>query len=233
MVNINDAVIAKIKKNGKTFEILVDCEKALAFRSGKNVLINDILVTEEIFYDAKKGTKASEHELKKLFGIDDKLEIAKIIIKEGHVPITAELLRKELEQKRKFIVTLIQRAVIDPKTGKPHPPNRIDSAITEAKVRIDENKTAEQQLSDIINKIKSIIPIKYEIRELSVKIQVQYAPKCYGTLKQLSKILNEKWENDGSLSATVEIPASMQEDFEIALNNATKGNVDIKILRSR
>ena len=233
MANLKDSVIAKLKKNGKTFEILVDCEKALLFKSGKNVSIEEVLFTEEIFYDAKKGTKASEHELMKLFGTEDKLEVSKIIIKEGHVPLTAELIRKQTEQKRKLIVTLIQKAVIDPKTGKPHPPQRIEAAITEAKVKIDDNKTAEQQVADIVDKIKIIIPIKYEVRELNVKISVQYAAKSYGTLKQLGKIIAEKWENDGSLNSTIEIPASMQEEFEIALNNITKGNVDIKILRSR
>src|SRR3989338_4306957 len=218
MGSLDKAGIAKLKKEGKTYEIFIDSEKALEFRKGKSVSVNDIIVTEEIFYDAKKGTKASENEMKKIFGTDDKLEICKIIIKDGYVPLTAELLRKDLEMKRKQIVNFIHRNVVDPKTGKPHPPQRIDAAMTEAKVRIDESKSAEQQVQDVIDQIKIIIPIKFEVREISVKILPQYSGRDFSIIKQFGRILNENWLNDGSLSVTVEIPAGIQEEFEVELN---------------
>ena len=207
MVSIDKAGIAKLKREGKTYEILVDSEKALAFKSGKSVSIGDVVVTEEVFYDAKKGTRASEHELEKIFGTDDKLEICKVIVKEGDVPITAEMMRRELDVKRKQIVNLIHRNVVDPNTGKPHPPQRVDAAMTEAKVRIDENKTAEQQVQEVITQIRKIIPIKYEIREISVRVLSQYAGRAFPIIKQFGKVLSDSWENDGSLKAVVEIPA--------------------------
>lgn len=233
MVTIDKAVIAKLKREGKNYEILVDPEKALAFRSGKSVSIGDVVVTEEIFYDAKKGTRASEHELEKVFGTNDKFEICKVIIKEGNVPMTAEMMKRELETKRKQIVTMIHRNVVDPKTGKPHPPQRIDAAITEAKVRVDEHKSAEQQVQDVIDQIRKIIPIKYEIREISVRILPQYSGRAFPIIKQFGKLLSENWENDGSLMTVVEIPAGIQEEFEIALNNIAKGTVETKILSKR
>jgi len=233
MGSLDKAGIAKLKKEGKTYEIFIDSEKALEFRKGKSVSVNDIIVTEEIFYDAKKGTKASENEMKKIFGTDDKLEICKIIIKDGYVPLTAELLRKDLEMKRKQIVNFIHRNVVDPKTGKPHPPQRIDAAMTEAKVRIDESKSAEQQVQDVIDQIKIIIPIKFEVREISVKILPQYSGRAFSIIKQFGRILNENWLNDGSLSVTVEIPAGIQEEFEVELNKIAKGTVETKILKAR
>ena len=233
MVTIDKSVVAKLKREGKTYEILVDSEKAHEFKKGKNISINDVLVTEEIFYDTKKGMKASETELKKIFGTDDKVEICEKIIKEGMVPLTAELMKKEQEIRRKQIVDMIHRNVVDPKTGKPHPPQRIDSAITEAKVRIDEHKTAEQQIHEIIDHIRRIIPVKYEIREISVRIQPQYAGRAFPIIKQFGKLLGETWQNDGSLLATLEIPAGMQEEFETSLNKIVKGTAETKILRAR
>ncbi len=233
MVNIDKAGIAKIKKEGKTYEILVDSEKALAFKSGKNVSINDVVVTEEIFYDAKKGTRASEHELEKVFGTDDKFKICEIIIREGSVPLTAEMVRKDLENKRKQIVDIIHRNAVDPKTGKPHPPNRIDASLTEAKVKIDENKTAEQQVQDVITKIRVIIPIKYEIREIMIKIPSEYGGRALPVIKKFGKLLSDSWGTDGSLNAVVEIPAGIQEDLEIALNNLAKGTVEMNVLRTK
>lgn len=231
MVNLDKAVVAKLKREGKTYEVLVDSGKALEFRKGKSVSINDVVVTEEIFYDAKKGTKASENELKKLFGTNDKLEVCKIIIKEGSVPLTVDLMRKELDAKKKRIVDLIHRNVVDPNTEKPHPPGRIDNAITEAKVRIDESKSAEQQVQDVITQIRKIIPIKYEVREISVKILAQYSGRAFPIMKQFGKVLNEGWQNDGSLLATVEVPAGLQEELEVALNKIAKGTIETKILK--
>ena len=37
MVDVDKAVIARLKKGGKQFEIKVDCDKALEFKEGKNV----------------------------------------------------------------------------------------------------------------------------------------------------------------------------------------------------
>ena len=60
MVDVDKAVIAKIKKKGETFEVLVDCDKALDFKEGKATL-DEALATEEVFKDSKKGLHASEH----------------------------------------------------------------------------------------------------------------------------------------------------------------------------
>lgn len=233
MVNINDAVIAKLKREGKSYEIFVDCENALALRKGQSISIGDVVATEEIFYDAKKGTRASENELGKVFGTDDKFEICKIIIMKGNVPLTAKIMREELEAKRKQIVASIHRNVIDPKTGHPHPPQRIDSAMNEAKVKIDANKSAEEQVKDVVDQIRKIIPIKFEIREVSVRIGPQYAGRSYPVIKKFGKLLSDKWDNDGSLVAVVEIPAGIQEEFEIALNNLAKGTIEMKIIKTR
>src|SRR3989338_826024 len=233
MTNIDKAVIAKLKKEGKTYEILVDCEKALSLRSGKTISVSDVVVTDEIFYDAKKGTRASEHELEKIFGTDDKLEICKSIIMDGVVPLTADLLRKEIENKRKQIVDFIHKNVVDPGTGRPHPPQRIDAAMNEAKVRIDENKSAEHQFQLVIDQIRKILPIKCELRELMIKVPAQHGGRILPIIKKFGKLLSDSWGSDGSLNAKVEIPAGIQEELEVALNNIAKGNVEMKVLRVR
>lgn len=233
MVSLDKAVTAKLKKEGKTYEVLVDSEKALDFKKGKSVSLYDVIVTEEIFYDAKKGTKASENELRKIFGTDDKAEICKIIIKDGTVPLTTELIRKEIDTRKKQIADLIHRTVVDPKTGKPHPQQRIEAAMVEAKVKIDENKSAEQQVQGVIDQIRKIIPIKHELRDVSVKILPQYAGRSLPIIKQFGKLLEENWLNDGSLMALVEIPGGIQEEFELSLNKIAKGTIETKILRTK
>ena len=41
MVSIDEAVIAKIRREGKEFQILVDCEKAMDLRKGIDVDVSE------------------------------------------------------------------------------------------------------------------------------------------------------------------------------------------------
>jgi len=231
MVNIDDAIVAKFRKGENVFEILVDCEKALEFRNGKDIDLDDILATNDIFKDVKNGEHASN--LMKVFNTEDKREIAKKIILEGEIQMTSEYKKKLRDEKRKQIINNIHRNAVDPNTGFPHPPQRIEMALDEAKINIDEFKPVEEQLKNILPKIRVILPLKYEIREIAIKIPGAYAGKCYSVLKQYGKLLNDEWQNDGSLVAVVEIPAGLQEEFFDKLNNLAHGEVESKILNVR
>lgn len=232
MVDVNKAVTARMKAGGNVFEVLVDCDKAVLFREGK-CSIDGILAADMVFKDAKKGERASEHELKKDFKTDNVFEIAEIIIKKGELQLTADYRNKLREEKRKRIIELIHRNAINPQNNLPHPSDRISRALDDAKVHIDEFKKAEEQVQDIITKLRPILPIKLELREISVKIPAQYAVRCYGVLKNFGTLKKDDWQNDGSLLAIIELPGGLQEEFENELNKLTKGEIETKILSKR
>ena len=99
-MNVDDAVICRLKKQGLDFEILVDCDKAMDFKHGK-AGIDDVLVTEEIFKDVKKGEHASEHDLANVFGTDNKKEACSKILKDGEVQLTTGYKNKLRDEKKK------------------------------------------------------------------------------------------------------------------------------------
>ncbi|MBI2668141.1 ribosome assembly factor SBDS [Candidatus Woesearchaeota archaeon] len=233
MVDVNKAVIARYKKEGLTFEILVDCDKALEFRQGHNISLDDVIATRNIFKDVKKGEHASENDLKKLFKTEDKTKIIEEIIKHGEIQLTSEHKNKLREEKKKAIINLIHRNSINPQNNLPHPPDRIERALEQSKARIDEFKRPEEQIHEIVSKLSSILPIRFEVWELAVKIPSSFAAQAYRILKEFGDIKKDEWQNDGSLIATLEIPAGMQEDFENKLNKLTHGGVDITILKKK
>jgi ribosome maturation protein SDO1 len=230
MVNIDEAVTAKITKQGIKFEILVDCDKAMQFREGKLKDINEALATNEIFKDVKKGLLASEHELQNIFKTTNPEDISKEIIKHGEIQVTAEYKNKEHEQKKKKIIEIIRTNAINPQTGLPHPAERIKNAIEQAKVHIDEHRKAEEQIQDVLKKINSILPIKFEVRQIETRVPAHYASHAYSFLKQFSKLSREEWLGDGSLLAVLEIPAGLQEEFENSINSLTHGEAEIKVI---
>jgi len=80
-------VIARIKVKGKHYEILVDVNKALKLKKGEKTGISEALASEGVFYDAQKGLRASNEDLKEAFGTTDQMQVAEKIVKSGEIQI--------------------------------------------------------------------------------------------------------------------------------------------------
>jgi len=217
-----------IKERSKHYEVVVDPDLAESFKKGKISDVREVLKAEEVFSDAKKGLRPSEKDLLDTFGTKDKLRIAETILRKGIIQVS-EKYREELrEQKRRRIIDLIKINCVDSKTGLPFPPQRIENAFAEAGVKIDENKRAEDQIQDIIKKLRTVLPIKAEIKKYDILIPAKYASKSKNSIIQLGAVEREKWNQDGSYSFAMEIPAGMREEFFDKINAMTQGNAQIK-----
>ncbi len=231
MVTLEDAVIARLTTHGTTFEVLVDPDLTLAFRTGdEGVEISDVLAAETVFKDSKKGDKASEEMMKEIFGSTDALKVAEEIIHKGDIQVTTEQRRKMQDDRRKQIVAIVSRRAVDPHSGLPHPPQRIDGALSETKVHIDALKSAEQQLPEVLEALRVILPLKFETRRIAVKIPATHAGRAIGTVKSFGGVEKEEWLKDGSWVVVVKIPAGIQPEFFEKLNDLTKGEVETKVL---
>jgi len=223
--------LAKLRKGGQVFELAIDPDQAIAFKEGKISDVKSVLKAEHIYLDAKKGELAPAHIMRSIFQTEDILKIAETILKEGEIQLTSEYREKLREEKKRRIINMIHRNGVDPKTHLPHPIMRIEAALEEAKVKIDDFKKAEDQLQDIIKQIRPVLPISFEVKEIAVKISPDYAAKSYSTISQFGKILRDDWQTDGSWVVVVEIPAGLQNDFFDKLNELTHGEVETKILK--
>lgn len=233
MVSVEDAVIARLKMQGANFEILVDCDRAVAVKSGKEFDMKEVLATPKIFSDSKKGMLASETQMQQLFKTTEPEEVAKIIIRKGEIQLTAEYRNKLREQKKKQIIDYIHRNGVDPRTHAPHPPARIEAAMKEAKIHIDEFGAFDKQVNDVLKQIKVILPIRFEMKEIAVKIPSEFAGKAHSAISRFGKIMKQEWQNDGSLVAVIEMPGGLEEDFHNKLNSLTHGNAEIKLIKTR
>ncbi len=230
MVKLEDAVIAKLETHGERFEVLVDPDLAWDFKLGKIKDISQVLAVEKIFKDARKGDKASEELMQKIFGTSDPLEVAEKIIRKGEIRLTAEQRRKMYEAKKKQIITIIARNAINPQTKTPHPLHRIEKALEEAKVHIDITKSVEEQIPNILKALRPIIPIKFEKKTIAVKIPGEYSGKAYSVVKNYGEIKKEEWGKQGEWIFLIELPAGIVDEFFRELNAVTKGSVETKIL---
>jgi len=231
MVSLDDAIIARYERKGMHFEILVDPEAAEKIIEGEKVNILDNLAIDTIFKDARKGEKASEEAIKEVFGTTDIEQVAIKIIKEGEIQLTVKQRREMQEKKRKAIIDWIARSTMNPRTKLPHPRERIELAIEEAKVHIDPFKPVEEQVKKIVDAIRPILPISIQNVKVEIKIPSKYSGKAYGEIAKMVKMLKEEWLSDGSFKCIVEIPAGLQSELYDMLNKITKGEVITRLLK--
>ena len=222
---------ARITKTGEKFEILVKPEPALEYKMGKSLSISQLLVIDEIYSDAGKGTRASTDKLEKAFGTVDALKVAEEIMKHGELQLTTDQRRELVEEKRKQIVAFVSRNCIDPRTGTPHPPLRIEQALSQVRYAVDPFKNAEEQAKDVIELLRSLLPIKMEQMRVAVKVFAEHAPKAYGAIKGYGTITREEWQADGALVAVVEMPAGVYGPFIERLGKITQGTLQAKVLK--
>jgi len=222
--------IARIKQAGKHFEILVDLDKALAFKkSGSGASAVDFLEIDRVFSDWKKGHVASHSDLKDLFKTEDINAIAEKIVKSGEVLLTQEHRDEEKEKKFRQIVDFLSSNAIDPKTGNPVTTERIKNALEQAHVNI-KNLPIESQIKDILAEVSKIIPIKIETKKIKITIPAIHTGKAYGIINQYKD--EEKWLSDGSLEVIISIPAGMIMDFYEKLNSVTHGSALTEEIKS-
>ncbi|MAG38442.1 ribosome assembly factor SBDS [Candidatus Pacearchaeota archaeon] len=222
-------VEARITVKGKHFEISVDLDEALKVKSAdSNANINAALQSPNIFTDLKKGNVASESDLKSAFDTTDVSEIAKQIIVKGEVQKTQEFRDEEREKKIKQVTDLILRNAVD-QNGNPYTEERLRRAIDEVHYSFD-SRAPEQQMPDLVHKLKTIIPIKIETKRVKLTIPAQFTGQIYGIVGDYKE--SEEWLSNGDLQIIVNIPSGSQIDFYEKLNNITHGAVQSEELSS-
>lgn len=219
--------IVRYSAGNDKFEILVKPDPALEYKLGKKMDISNIMISDEIYSDANKGTRCSSEKLMKHFKTTDQLEIAKQIMDKGDLNLNTDQRRKMIEEKKRQIVEYINKNFVDPKSHMPHPVSRINAVLDEARVAIDPFKRLDDQLKNIIEPLRKIIPLKSEILELTVTVPSQFSGQSFSVFKTIGEIKSEQWLSDGSLQVILSINAGMKSSFLDRIGTATKGSAQV------
>ena len=226
-----DVTVVRYSFEGEKFEILVKPDLALDYKLGKKKDVSAVLVSEEIYTDSGKGTKPGNEKLLKAFKTEDQAEIAQIILQKGVLNLTTDQRRKMIDEKKKQIVQFIVKTYVDPKSHLPHPPIRVEQAMKDARVSVDPQKSVDEQMQDIVEKLRSIIALKSENLQLEIIVPAQYASQSYAVLKSVGSLKNEEWQNNGSLKAILEIPAAARPNVIDKLGSITKGSASVEVMQ--
>jgi ribosome maturation protein SDO1 len=224
---VDKFTIVRLSAGNEKFEILVKPDPALEYKLGKKMDISNIMISDEIYSDANKGTRSSTEKLMKQFKTTDQLEIAKQIMAKGDLNMNTDQRRKMIEEKKRQIVEYINKNFVDPKTHMPHPVSRINTVLDEARLAIDPFKRLDDQIKNIIEPLRKVLPLKSEILELNVTVPAQFSGQSFSVFKNIGEIKSEQWLSDGSLQVVLNLNAGMKSSFLDRIGTATKGSAQV------
>ena len=221
--------VVRYTYSGDKFELLVKPDPAFDYKIGKITEISKVLVSDEIYTDSNKGTRVPNEKLEQVFKTIDPTKIAEIIMKKGELNLTTEQRRKMIAEKRKQLVTFIAKTYVDPRSHLPHPPLRIEQAMDDGRVSIDPFRNIDEQVKDIVEKLRPIIALKSENIVLEISIPAQFVAQSYTVLKSTGTLKKEDWQSNGSLKAILEIPAGARPNVIDRLGSITKGTATVEV----
>ena len=225
MVSLDKAVLARMEKGGKRYELLVDPELEEKFKADPtSVDLNAFLAMDEVFHDARGGERPTSEAIEKTFETQDILTIATTILSKGSIQLTTNQRKAMVERMRQQIVHQIHVQAVDPKTKSPHPKTRIELALEESRYSVDPFKGLEEQVKEAIDRLKPMIPLSFE----SIRLAFKVPGSAYG---QVSRILRpyqqkEQWLENGSWASVIECPAGMKPDI---ISQVMRQNSDTEV----
>jgi ribosome maturation protein SDO1 len=226
-MDTSDAITVQFKGD-KQFEILVDPDLAKEVKmEGKDHDIQRLLFVQDVFVDAGEGERASVEELEEEFGTDQMMEAARQIFEKGKMQLTTDQKAEIRDDKWKQLVSMIARRAQDPKTGNPHPPQRVENALDEAGFHVNWDSNIEDEFDDAIDILRPIIPISLDEKTVAIRIPVDNAGQAYDKIQQVADVDEENWGNE-FFTARLTLPAGVLSELMDDLQDITSGQTEMK-----
>ena len=223
MVSLDDAVLARLEKGGKRYEVLVDSELVDAFQENpESVNIDDLLAIDEVFHDARAGDRPTEEALTSNFDTLDIVKLTQIILERGNIQLTTNQRKSMVETKRQQIIHEIHSNAVDPKTKSPHPRTRIELALEESKFNVDPFKSVDDQVKEAVALLKPMIPLSFEAARMAFRIPAA----GYKDVHQLLRVHVEKdeWLSNGDWACIIECSAAIKDSLISKVLGKAKGS---------
>ena len=226
----SDQAIRIRYEGDKVFEILVEPEPAKEVKfEGRDHGIQRLLFVQDIFTDANEGEKASPSELEEEFGTKQIMEAAEEIFEKGKMQLTTDQKAEMREDKRQQVISMIARRAQDPKTGNPHPPQRVENALEEAGFDFDAMEDVETQFKDAVEAIRPIIPISLDEKTVAIKVPSDSGGKAYNMIQEKAEVIEEQWGNE-YFYAKIRVPAGILTELMEEIQALTSGKSEVEDL---
>jgi len=186
---LTNVAIVRYKSHGTRFEIACYKNTVLAYRSGFEKDLDNVLQSTQIYANVSKGVFAKDEDLINVFGTSDQEAICVIILQKGELQVSDKERKAETEHVfRDAVMTLVEKCV-NPATNRPYPPGMIETALRDIHFSVDPKRSAKQQALEALPKLQEIFPIKRAAMRFKVNVRSDKEQELMGFIG----------ENDGEI----------------------------------
>ena len=208
----------------KNLEIICFPNTISKFRKGQ--LNRDlVLAINQIFKNAQKGNKASDKDIKKVFGNKTFIESIEEILHKGEFQLTSQERKELTQQKRNEILQYFHANYINPSNNLPHPITRYENAFTQLKINIDYLLPTDKQVREIHKKLSGIIPMKHKQLYLTISLNKSNR-KHVKSIYNFAKVVGTQNKDDKHLIQVCLLNSEYQLLLD-HLENVTNGDYQI------
>eukprot|EP00158_Paraphelidium_tribonemae_P007614 Partr_v1_DN28300_c2_g2_i1_m75883 putative Ribosome maturation protein len=194
-IKLTNVSIVRLKKGGKRFEIACYKNKAVEWRSGVELDLDNVLQIQSVFMNVSKGQVASLDDLEKCFKTREMDKIILEILKKGELQVSTLERNSQISSMHKDIIQIITEKTVHPGTKRPYPATMIEKAVAEVHYSVNTAKSAKQQAMEIIRLLqeRNTIPIS----RAQMKVHIQMPAKEAKRLKEkmMASIAKVEFEN--------------------------------------
>jgi len=220
--------IVKLKQGNNSYEIVTQRGKVTEYRQGIETDVNNVLTSDTVFFDARKGNVASEDMVKNAFNLDSIKACLVHLLKNGTLEKSTEERKAEMDQKTKEICYYINQNYVEPKTKLPHPIERLRQCMSDVNYRVDVTVDTKRQAEAAVKKMRGTLMFT-ELEALSGKltVHVSLANQVEGIIRSFGCRKSEYSATD----ATFEFSMSQAQFNSLTdgLNKKISGNYSLKI----
>ena len=199
MASKDKPVVARLKLKGETFEALCISHKIREFREGKCKLEDVLADGDNVYKHSTKGERWGAKDLEAAFETTNVKEMLQRIVEKGTAQVTTDEVREDVEKKRREVVHYLATKYVDGKTGRPHPPTRIESALDMIKgLNIDPKRSAQDISNEILRKVVDTgLSMKKLEMEGTVSVSHSLQGAAQGVLHKMCTIHGTSHSADG------------------------------------
>ncbi|XP_015604491.1 ribosome maturation protein SBDS [Cephus cinctus] len=229
-IRLTNVAVVRMKKGGKRFEIACYRNKVVSWRNKLEKDINEVLQTHTVFTNVSKGQVAKKEDLIKAFGKEDQTEICKDILEKGELQVSDKERHSALDSMLKDIATTVAEKCVNPETKRPYPVSMIEKAMKDIHFSVKPNRNAKQQALDVIQQLKTVMPLERAQMRLRVLITGKEARKLREKIMKLAaKVESEDWDS-GSLNLICLIDPGQYREIDELVRSETKGHGILELL---
>ena len=163
--------VVRMKKAGFRFEVACYKNTVMAYRSGAETDVDEVLQSKYVYTNISKGIFAPLDDIKAAFGTDDQEAVCLMILKSGEYQVSDKERASKQTSLFRDICTVLCSKTVNPDTNRPYPFAVVEQSLRDAHFNVDVTKAAKLQALQVALPLLQNKGVRIERAKMRVKIK--------------------------------------------------------------